>query len=144
MRLTWSQSLFDYSRSPPPPAPTPVMEASVSLFSLAPQPTRPFCIFFFARSPSLAPPPGGGTPYKGLIGTCGQSGYVLGFLSSERVSIFITVLNRVSFLGKFSSKGYSLGLNFLRRISLEIECDVKWFKGGIKERKLLFEAPPDS
>ena len=47
-------------------------------------------------------------PYKGVMGTCGQSGY--GFQD------FITLLNRVSFL-QMSYTGYGFGLNVLNRVS---------------------------
>ena len=42
---------------------------------------------------------GGLLPYKGLMGTCGQSGYVLRDFCLNRVSILsFFVLNRVSIL----------------------------------------------
>ena len=48
--------------------------------------------------------PGGGggvLPYKCLMGTCGQPGYVFGIFVLNRLSILsIFGLNRVSFLGR--------------------------------------------
>ena len=58
------------------------------------------------------PDPGEVLAYKGLMGTCGQSGYVFGdfclkqgiefiiFCLNQRIDFSIFVLNRVSFLGR--------------------------------------------
>ena len=56
------------------------------------------------RPEVFAPGGGGGIlPYKGLMGTCGQSEYML---------FRIFVLNRVSFPGKFLKKGKVLGTGY--------------------------------
>ena len=49
-------------------------------------------------------------PYKGLKGTCGQSGYVFrDFCLKQGIDFYHFVLNRVSFLGKFIKQGIVLG-----------------------------------
>ena len=70
-----------------------------------------------ARSPSPStslrvPNPGGVLPYKGLMGTCGQPGYVFRdfclkqgiefiiFCLNQGIDLSIFVLNRMSFLGR--------------------------------------------
>ena len=57
-------------------------------------------------------PPGGVLPYKGLMGTCGQPGYVFQdfclkqgiefiiFCLNQGIDLSIFVLNRMSFLGR--------------------------------------------
>ena len=48
------------------------------------------------------PPRGGGVfPYKGLMGTCGQPGYVFqDFCLNQGIGLSIFVLNRMYFLGR--------------------------------------------
>ena len=58
------------------------------------------------------PPPGGVLPYKDLMGTCGQPGYVFQdfclkqgieciiFCLNQGIDLSIFVLNRMSFLGR--------------------------------------------
>ena len=54
--------------------------------------------------------PKGVLPYKGLMGTCGQSGYVFpDFCLKQGINFYCFVLNRVSFLGKFLKLGIVLG-----------------------------------
>ena len=49
-------------------------------------------------------------PYKGLMGTCGQSVYVFrDFCLKQGINFYHFVLNRVSFLGKFLKQGIVLG-----------------------------------
>ena len=50
--------------------------------------------------------PGGGVlPYKGLMGTCGQLGYIFwDFCLKQGIDFYHFVLNRVSFLGKFFNR----------------------------------------
>ena len=47
-------------------------------------------------------PPGGVLPYKGLMGTCAQSGYVYqNFCLKQGIDFYHYVLNRVSKIGQF-------------------------------------------
>ena len=56
-------------------------------------------------------------PYKGLMGTCGQSGYVFrDFCLKQGIDFYHFVLNRISFLGEFLKKGIVLGLNRVSKI----------------------------
>ena len=60
--------------------------------------------------------PGGVLPYKGLMGTCGQPGYVFRdfclkqgiefiiFCLNQGIDFSIFVLNRISFLGRYTAK----------------------------------------
>ena len=58
----------------------------------------------FLSAPRLG---GGGVlPYKSLMGTCGQSGYVFGIFVLNKVSIFITL----------SLTGYLFLANFLNMV----------------------------
>ena len=67
------------------------------------------------KEPRLSRPGGGGggvLPYKGLMGTCGQPGYVFQdfclkqgiefiiFCLNQGIDLSIFVLNRMSFLGR--------------------------------------------
>ena len=62
--------------------------------------------------------PGGTDPYKGLMGTYGQSGYVFrDFCLKQGIDFYRFVLNRVSFLDKFLKPGYSFELNVLKGVS---------------------------
>ena len=56
-------------------------------------------------------PRGGGVlPYKGLMWTCGQSGYVFrDFCHKQGIDFYHFVLNKVSFLGNFLKEGIVLG-----------------------------------
>ena len=69
--------------------------------------------FLAEYNPKLCNPGGGGVlPYKGLMGTCGQPGYVFRgfclkqgiefiiFCLNQGIGLSIFVLNRVSFLGR--------------------------------------------
>ena len=52
----------------------------------------------------------GGLPYKGLMGTCGQSEYVFrDFCLKRGIDFHHFALNRVSFRGKFLKQGIVLG-----------------------------------
>ena len=63
---------------------------------------------------------GGVLPYKGLIGTCGQSGFVFrDFCLKQGVDFYHFVLNRVFFLA-----------NFLNRVQFWAKC----LKQGIKNQ----------
>ena len=78
--------------------------------------------------------PSGGLPYKGLMGTCGQPGYVFRyFCLKQGIDFIIFCLNQGIFLNSFvianglnkkefrylllSYTGYSFGLNVLNRVS---------------------------
>ena len=53
-----------------------------------------------AMLPDKTPGGGGVLPYKGLMGTCGQPGYVFrDFCLNQGIDLSIFVLNRISFLG---------------------------------------------
>ena len=64
------------------------------------------------HSGQVAHQPGGLLPYKGLMGTCGQPGYVfrdfclkqgiefISFCLNQGIDLSIFVLNRMSFLGQ--------------------------------------------
>ena len=78
--------------------------------------------------------PSGVLPYKGLMGTCGQPGYVFrDFCLKQGIDFIIFCLNQGIFLNSFvianglnkkefrylllSYTGYSFGLNVLNRVS---------------------------
>ena len=68
-------------------------------------------------------------PYKGLMGTCGQSGYVFRYFCLKQGIYFyqLCLINRVSFLGRF------------------LTCKqgkVLCFKQGIKSRTILGRTSP--
>ena len=50
--------------------------------------------------------PGGILPYKGLMGTCGQPGYVFrDFCLNQGIDLSIFVLNRINVLNRVSKIG---------------------------------------
>ena len=75
------------------------------------------------QGPSYITDPGGILPYKGLMGTCGQPGYVFRdfclkqgiefiiFCLNQGIDLPIFVLNRISFLGQNSKIFTSSNVN---------------------------------
>ena len=64
--------------------------------------TNTKCHACASHTGASSPPGGGGVlPYKGLMGTCGQPGYVFqDFCLKQGIDLSIFVLNRMSFLGR--------------------------------------------
>ena len=57
---------------------------------------------FLMNKPRRGGGGGGVHPFSGLMGTCGQTGYVFrDFCRKQGIDFYRFVLNRVSFLGKF-------------------------------------------
>ena len=80
-------------------------------------PTYIYVLTYLPTYMYLPTPGGGGTPkYKGLMGTCGQPGYVFRdfclkrgiefiiYCLNQGIGLSIFVLNRISFLGRSTAK----------------------------------------